>query len=338
MRKEFKYIFLIFGLAVFSWMVYDFGLVNIWKNIRQTGWWIIPVVGVWLFVYLLNTAALFAIVGSSGKDIGFFRTFQITVSGFAINYTTPFMTVGGEPYRALELRAYMPMPKAVSSVILYKAIQMLAHFLFWIATIIAVTFAFPLAWWMKTTLLLVAVGLSVFCLLLLRAHEKGVAEYLYNFIAKIPFLKRFKNKLCEKESAIKETDEHIKDLYNNRRKAFYWAVFFEFASRIVSSFEFYFILKSLVLDTSVMQAIYINSISSLIMNAFFFVPLELGVREGSLYMIMETLSVSSGLGIFVAIVNRIREFFWIFVGLLLIQLTGAKEADYQEKLKEENMI
>jgi uncharacterized protein (TIRG00374 family) len=335
MRQKIKYIFLAFGLSVFSWMVYDFGLANIWKNIQQTGYWIIPVIGIWFFVYLLNAGALFAIIGPYGNKIGFLKSLQLMISGFAINYTTPFVTIGGEPYRAMELRAYMPMSKAVSSVILYKAIQWLAHFLFWIITIGIFVFAFPLASGMKIALLLIAAGLLVFCLLLLQAHKKGIVEYLYKILAKIPFLEKLQNKLREKEEGIKETDEFIKDLYNNRRRAFYLAVLFEFASRIVSSFEFYFILRSLGMETSVLQAVYINSISSLIMNIFFFVPLELGVREGSLFMIMETLSVNSGLGVFIAIINRIREFFWIFTGLLLIQLTNMKRINYQKNLKEE---
>jgi hypothetical protein len=68
------------------------------------------------------------------------------------------------------------------------------------------------------------------------------------------------------------------------------------------------------------------------MNMFFFVPFELGTREGSLYFILESLGFGAGVGIFIAVVNRIREFFWILVGLLLIQLKGKVVSDRKDIL------
>ena len=60
------------------------------------------------------------------------------------------------------------------------------------------------------------------------------------------------------------------------------------------------------------------------MNVLFFVPFELGAREGSLYLIMESLHVMPGVGVYIALVNRIRELFWILIGLGLVHFTRSQ--------------
>jgi hypothetical protein len=61
--------------------------------------------------------------------------------------------------------------------------------------------------------------------------------------------------------------------------------------------------------------------------------MNLGVREGSLFFIMGLLNFTSAIGIYIGLVNRIREFFWILIGLLLIQfrktsLSNKRVIDY----------
>jgi hypothetical protein len=50
----------------------------------------------------------------------------------------------------------------------------------------------------------------------------------------------------------------------------------------------------------------------------------LGTREGGLVLILEGLKYASGVGVYVGLINRIREFFWIFVGLVFIQFRKNK--------------
>jgi hypothetical protein len=89
-----------------------------------------------------------------------------------------------------------------------------------------------------------------------------------------------------------------------------------------------------------MEAFYINAGSSLIINLFFFMPFELGAREGGLYLVLGSLNIIPGVGIYIGLVNRVREFFWILVGLVLIQFNGKKKErgtkDISEYMSEES--
>ena len=51
-------------------------------------------------------------------------------------------------------------------------------------------------------------------------------------------------------------------------------------------------------------------------------PFELGTKEASLYLVLDSIKLSAGVGIYIGLINRLRELFWILIGLLLIQFNG----------------
>lgn len=316
--KYSKYFLFLLGLGVFLGLIHDFGIRNILNNLSRTGWWLIPVIGVWAVVYLLNTLSFWVILGKERSSVGFMNSLFITISGFAINYITPFASVGGEPFRIVKLRNFIGTPAAVSKVVLCKMVQLFSHFILWILTILIMLLILPLSMNSRLALAILFFLILAFCQLFLSSHRNGIIRYVYSAVKKLR-IKPLVQFFGKHEQSIFEADENIKELYNGRKKAFYLALSFEFLARIVSSLEFYFILRSIGFDSSVLQAVYINSVSSLFMNVFFFVPLELGIRESSLLFIMKSINITSGIGIFIAVINRIRELFWIITGLILIR-------------------
>lgn len=318
MLRYIKYILLAMGLVLFYWMIRDFGIGNILFNLKKAGWWIIPAVGIWAAVYMLNSLSFYIILGSDKRSLGFLRTAAITISGFAINYITPFASVGGEPFRVLQLRKYIPTPIAVSKVVLYKMIQLFSHFILWLITIPLILALFSLSDSIRIVLTVLFVLILSFAFIFLKGHKNGLLEKLYLFLIKIRPGSLMTQKLQSRHDAVLKADENIRELYNERKKAFWMAVAVEFAARLLSSFEFYFIILALGIPVSLLQTVYINSLSSLILNIFFFVPLELGVRESGMLLVMQTIYAHTGIGVFIAIMNRIRELFWIFFGLALI--------------------
>lgn len=321
--KYSKYIFFLCGLVLFIGLINDFGLESIKNNLFKTGWWLVPIIGIWAIVYLLNTLSFCVVLGKDRERVGIKNSLLITISGFAINYITPFASVGGEPYRVYKLKDYIGTPAAVSKVVLYKMIQLFSHFILWLLTILIMLMIFTLSVKMKLALGVMFAIIFSFGLLFIDRHKNGLLGFIYSGVKKLrikPLVEFFR----KREKSILESDENMKELYNERKGSFWLAVTIEFLARIVSSVEFYFILKSIGYDSSLMQSVYINSISSLFMNIFFFVPLELGIRESSLLLIMKTINITAGIGVFIALINRIREFFWIIVGLLLAQINSKK--------------
>jgi uncharacterized membrane protein YbhN (UPF0104 family) len=85
--------------------------------------------------------------------------------------------------------------------------------------------------------------------------------------------------------------------------------------------EFYFIARGVGTPVSFPVAFLISSFSSLIVNLFFFMPFNVGTKEGGLYFIFHMLGLPARLGVAAAVISRLRELSWIIIGLLLVLAT-----------------
>jgi len=337
MSRKSKIILLLVGIAIFTYLVLDFGIDNILTNFHKTGWYFVPVIGVWAFVYLFNAFAWRLIIGNSNNKITFRKIITITISGFALNYITPSIAIGGEPFRIAELKESLGTSRAVSVTLLYTMIHILSSFVFWMLIILLALISLPLTTATKITLVITLIAFSAVVYFFISRHKKGVAKSLLNITLKIPIIKKLAAPLSGKADSLQKVDDQITELYLKRKPDFFLALFWEIFARIIGSLENLFILKAIGIDINFSEALYISAVSSLIINIFFFMPLELGSREGGLVLVLKTVGITSSLGIYLGLVNRIRELFWILIGLILIALSGKKinkelitEASYEK--------
>jgi hypothetical protein len=73
-------------------------------------------------------------------------------------------------------------------------------------------------------------------------------------------------------------------------------------------------------------AFLIGGFSSLVVNLFFFMPFNVGSKEGGLYVIFAALGLPAHLGIAAAVISRIRELTWIAIGLILVLMARRRVA------------
>ena len=324
MKKKYQNLFFLFGAAVLAVMLTQLDYREVFAGLRSTGYWFFAVLALWALLYAFNTATWYIIIrsGSSGKDnINFFWLYKITVSGFALNYATPCGLMGGEPYRIMALKPKIGTERATSSVILYAMTHIFSHFIFWLLSILIYLFTQPIN--VFTGTLLAAAG--AFCTLgvwfFLKGYRKGMAVRLMNFMRHVPGVKKWARGFIERHKQQLDTiDCQIAALHNQNRKSFAAAVLLELACRVCSSFEIMFILLVLTADVSFAQCIIILAFTSLFANLLFFIPLQLGGREGGFVMSTAGLALSAGAGIFVALIVRVRELVWTAIGLLLIKM------------------
>ena len=69
------------------------------------------------------------------------------------------------------------------------------------------------------------------------------------------------------------------------------------------------------------DSVLIESLQSLISNLFFFMPMQMGAREGGFVIVYGILSIPLAYGVFVSLCKRIRELFWTLVGVVLIKVS-----------------
>lgn len=336
MKGKVRNFFMAFGIIAIVIMLctMDMDYTDIWRYLKRAGIYFPLILALWLFVYMLNTLSWYAIINDEGKCAGlsYWRVFKLSVSGFALNYTTPCGLMGGEPYRIMELTPYTGVSKATSSVILYVMMHIFSHFWFWLLSILLFIALYPVGVSMGIMLAVIA----AFCLLAIyffsRGYRTGMAQKTINLLTHIPFIKGWAARFsASKQATLQQIDSQIALLHQQHKATFYASLLLELAARILQSFEIYLCLKAFAAEVSIADSILILAFSSLFSNLIFFSPMQLGAREGGLALAVDGLHLSGALGVYTGLITRLRELFWIAVGILLIKV-GNK--DFQ--LKQEN--
>jgi FMN phosphatase YigB (HAD superfamily)/uncharacterized membrane protein YbhN (UPF0104 family) len=335
--RNWKIFFFIAGVLILGYMIYAIGLDVIWANVQKTGWWFAPVIAIWLIVYILNALAWDTIMRDKKSPVkqhpSFLKVLKVTISGYAINYITPVVALGGEPYRILEMKEKFGTHKAISSVLSCTIMHMLSHIVFWMVSIILIIVLLK-----PSVVLIVGCGIT-FCIfafllyIIFKGYKKGLVGKVFSWLEKIPFIKKPVRRFAEKNfESFNEIDRNVMDLSTNRKPAFYLALGLEIAARVIACFEILFIAKSVGIDIGLIDSIVIYAGSSLFANIMFFSPMQLGTREGGLALVLKIMGFAGSFGIYMGLVMRIRELFWIAIGLLLTRIQT-----FPKKKKDKNM-
>lgn len=322
-------IFFILGIVLLAVMVSQLDFAEVYDGVSRAGFWFFAVIALWAALYVINTASWYLIIrsGGDGKDkIGFWWLYKITVSGFALNYATPGGLMGGEPYRIMELAPKIGTERASSSVILYVMTHIFSHFWFWLLSIVLYVVTQPLDAAMATMLSVI----GVFCLLglwfFVSGYKKGMAVRIMGIIRHVPGIKKRVGRFVDKNRGrLDVIDSQIAALHRQNRRTFVTAVVLELVCRFLSAFEVMFIFMVLMPHVGYVQCVLIIAFTTLIANIFFFMPLQLGGREGGFLMSVTGLSMTVGAGIFLALIVRLRELVRTALGLLLIKVGIRRE-------------
>ena len=339
-KQRLNNLFFIIGVVAVVVMLFTFDVsfVELWQHLCHAGYWLIPIIGVWFFVYGLNALAWQATIEGNlgGKaPVSFWCIYRLTITGYALNYATPVGGLGGEPYRIMELSKNIDKEHATSSVILYAMMHFFAHFWFWFISIfiylaLVVVGDLPINTFIATVLGIIV----VFCLLAFylfsKGYRNGLVKYVLGLVSRLPGLKRWTLRFWARHAeAIENIDKQITSLHGQDKQAFYKSLFLEFMSRVVQSSEVLFMLLLFGIDNgggfdgitiTYLHSILIVAFTTLFANLIGFLPMQLGVQEGGFVLSIAALGLSAALGIFVSIICRVREIIWIIVGILLMRI------------------
>ncbi len=326
MKPLYRNLFFVFGIMCVVFMVVHFdsdGTVA--AQFVQSAWpWLVAVLAVWIPVYMCNAVAYKTVVNLTGTPhdarLSYPASLRLTVSGFAFSYITP-LGFGGLPYRIMELRPRFGTTRATASTLLYSMTHVLSHFLLW--TTAALMFPLVYADKMDAPLgvfivLFVIIAVLVY-IVFLRGVRSGVAQKLLKVATALPLISRFTASLATRYgSAAQRIDEGLSMLHHAPR-AFLKALFCEYAARLINTWEFVFILAAFGHHIGYTDALLVLAFSSLVGNVFFFLPLQLVAREGGVAAVFVLLGLAPALGVYTSLYTRLREIFWVAIGVLFIK-------------------
>lgn len=339
-KRTLNNIFFAFGLiaVVVMMFTFDVSFPKLWYYLCKAGYWLIPIVGVWVFVYGINALSWSSVIrGNTSADehVGFWRIFKLTITGYALNYATPVGGLGGEPYRIMELSRDMEKSHATSSVILYAMMHIFAHFWLWFTSIfvylgLAAMGDLPLPLGIRIVLTLIFFLCLLAFYVFSKGYRNGLVVKVIKWVGKIPGLKGWSVRFSERNAeTLQNIDRQITALHQQDKRAFYSSFLLEYLSRIVQAFEIMFVLLLFGIDAgggtyglfiTFLHSVLILAFTSLFANLIGFLPMQLGVQEGGFVLSIAALGLSPELGIFTSIIYRVREIIWIIIGLILMKI------------------
>ena len=340
MKFKYRLIFFFIGLLGIGLMIWqtDFSSVD-WKSLIEPKALLlfVGIMAVWVLIYFLHAIAYKIILKEDSKNVKMYRMYRICLAGFALNNVTPAGLIGGEPYRIMALRRYVPTERATSSTLTFSIFYALGHFMLWVTgTVLYIVYGCPGPLWV--TIILIIAGVLLFAVVVWSFFARNIG-FVYPFmrlIAKIPLLRRKTKPLVEKnkESYIR-IDDNIRAFRNEGWR--YWAVILlEYTSRLLEAFEYFMLLQFFVgagTSVSYFDGILIMSTASLVGNILFIIPMQAGSREFGTSLALGFIGISSAVFAPMAIVYRIRELTYIIIGIILV-LVGRKYKPHAQVMQE----
>ena len=328
MKPNYRNLFFLVGIALLGVMLFslDMSWGEIWVNVCRAGYWLPFNIVLWAFIYLMNAASWYVIINDKEHTrVPFREVYRLTISGYVLNYVTPLGLLGGEPYRVMELSPYVGRAKAASSVILYSMMHVFSHFWFWLLGAVLFVLVYPVDWGMGILLGVISAVCLLVIYFFMKGYRNGLVVKTFGLLSHIPYVNRWSARFYEHNAeALQRVDAQISALHAQHKRTFYLSLGLELLARVVSSLEIYVLMRILTPDVTVVDSILIMAFSSLFSNLMFFMPMQIGAREGSIALVAERLHLTAGYGLFTGILCRLRELCWIVIGLILIKVKGHK--------------
>lgn len=320
--KRLKLVFLALGLFLLGYLVYRVGPSTLLDQLLSVGWGFAAVVAVAVASIVMMAVGWGSLLKPGGSKAAFWELSAASVVGAAINFLTPG-SLGGEPLKAALLKDKVPTHELVSSVLLHNVLYWVSNLILIVAgTVTAlILLALParIAWFMAGA----TVGVAVPILVVAWLVHRGLAERFLKLLGRLGLKRAAGEDVLEKA---RKADREVRRFASENRWPFLKAFFWVFVGRALCVVEVWVILKVMSIDAGPAAVFLIQSLSLIVYIVFAFVPSQLGANEGASYFLFPYLGMSSGVGVAMEMVRRLRIVATVLLGLLILGLYSLRGA------------
>lgn len=320
-KKFYSYLYRTLGFALgfilFYIAVENFGgFQAILPRLKDLGWGYLFVMlssVIWMFFY---TEAWHQFFVGLKHQIRFLPLLKVKLCGEAVNFMTPAGFLLGDSVRVLLLKKYVGPDAHLRSVVIDRTMHSLAaqvFCFFGLCFIFVEDVAFPV--WIHLILLSLYFFLSFFLgsfiIQMLTGNGLGFFEKVFRFV-------KLEKRLPKVNARIEELKDDL-HYYKDKPKApFLYSFFLHFGGRALGAVEigtaYYFFTGKV----EIIFPIILASITSFVQFAGGFIPGALGFLEALYGSFFTLYGFQPEVGVSIQLIRRLRVFFWIFVGLLIL--------------------
>ncbi len=311
------------GLLV-ALIIYS-GPALLWHALRRSLWVVGPLMVIWGVVYACSARAWQLLIPDRPPAFTFVRAFLLTISGSALNFTTPAFSFGGEPFKMAGAAPILGGQRALGSVASFRLLQGLAHLIVLLLAMIPAAIVLPhtpLVFALLGTSTVVIAGAALF---LFSSHRAGIFERGVTLVHRLLPFPALGRALEKHRTRLQELDVEMSAVHGSPGQ-FALALAMESAGRIAGTLEYAVILYGVGLGGNLLRAFVVANLTSVVTLVLFFVPFELGAKEGGIALVLAAIGLDPKLGTSVALLSRVRELGWAAIGIAASLAVGPVEA------------
>ncbi len=263
---------------------------------------------IWLLVftgiaYYFGTLSWQYCLGDQYKAISTVKLYLIRHVCETVSLFNPASVVGGDALKIVMLGDYgIEKKRVIASVVLSRIILIACHLLIFVIT--ALVLLIQNSGFRQVDVYENAVGWLAVIVNKLKLFRVKTAKYL----------------------------KEIPSFYQHNKKALGWSVIFALLHWLVGALEFYYILRFLNIEVSILHALFIDLGVVFFKAAGAVIPAHIGVEEyGNKIMLMAIGVPESEIWISASILRRARQLAWLTIGVVIYFFLVKQRKNFKEK-------
>lgn len=327
------------GTSLLGVIIYRTDLGAVWSQLQLLGGGSLLLV---LALYCAGTVAMSAswllTLGPAPKTPGWLlRIWRVWLAGNALEYTTPFGSLGGDPAKVILLKRHygLRVRDVTSSLVLTRMSDLVAQLLF-IGTGFALMLykeILPVGYRVAAVagLCLLATGAVFFFI----AQQKRVLGRLRGWLLRGWLRNRsLSERAVAALDAFHDIDERLAAFYATEGRRFWLSAGAALMEWTAGAMAAWVAVNALGHPISFADALMIEAFLALVRTMFFFVPGDVGTQEGALVLICGAITGSASTAFALATIRRVRDLLLVSAGLAIgshYHLRDAHESEAEEE-------
>lgn len=289
------------GAALFTVLLIRQGVPEVGRAVARAGWWIAAVAAFHLLPIFLDAISWWALFPKADRPR--LRTLSwIRVIGESVANLVPSAMVGGDIVRArLAAITGTPLGVCVAATIVDVTVGIPAQIVFTLLGLVLLVLSTGHTALIGPTVAGLVIGLLAMAAFYF-AQRLGLFRFLGRLVSRLVRSRQWSS-LGESGERL---DQAVAAVYGRRRDVlicFAWTLL----SLVISSAEMWIALHALGTDTTVLNAVILQSMAMTVRSAAFAVPGQLGVQEGGYLLVGELLHIPGDAAFAISLIARVRD-------------------------------
>lgn len=317
----------VIGLALFIYVIQQTGLEEIGARLRQLGAGFVLILAISAFRYLTRSLSWLRCISPEDRHVGFWTLWRARLAGEAIGDLTAGPLVA-EPLKAMVIGDKLSLASRVSSLTVENITYTVSSCVMVMAGAIALLTSFGMAGSLRVAMRvsLAAVVVVIVASVIVIGRRWKLGSGAATLLARILIRDEAKRlKLESKIFHLAELEEYIFDFFAKRPLDFFLVILCQMSFHLAGVTEIFVTMKLIGAHLSFATAFLMESVNRALNIAFTFVPAMVGVDELGTRELAKVLGFDGSFGVALAIIRKIRMFFWIGIGLIFLAAARKKK-------------